>query len=125
MKIQRQNGTLTVQDVQELSAANARSFRSEICAGPLAGVKQVEIDLSQIRFVDGYGLGALAALHADLNGQGGRDSVVIRLLHPQPPVQQVLELARMHHIFEIVPRNGVLANGWSHRDDLSKAAEAK
>ncbi|HEX4645567.1 MAG TPA: STAS domain-containing protein [Verrucomicrobiae bacterium] len=122
MKIQRQNGTLTVQDVQELSAANARSFCNEICAAPLAGLKHVEIDLSQIRFLDGYGLGALAALYADLNGQNGRESVVIRLFHPQPPVQQVLELARMHHIFEIIPRNSVLADGWPRADNLSKAA---
>lgn len=125
MKIQRQNGTLTIQDLQELSAANARSFRNEIAAAPLAGLKHVEIDLSQIRFVDGYGLGALAQLYADVNGHGSRESVVIRLVHPQPPVQQVLELARMHHIFEIVPRNGALTNERPAANGFSNAEEKK
>jgi len=110
MKIQRQNGTLTVGGLQELSATNARLFSNEIRAGISPGLKHVEIDLSQIPFVDGYGLGALASLHVAMNERNGHEPVVIRLLHPQPPVQQVLELARMHHIFEIIPRNGGAAN---------------
>lgn len=123
MKIQRHNGTLSVRDLQELSAANARSFPHEVCAAELAGLKHVEIDLSQIRFVDGYGLGALAALHVALNKGEGDGAVTIRLLHPQPPVQQVLELARMHHIFEIIPRNSVLANGWQPADHSNGTAK--
>jgi len=110
MKIQRQNGTLSVGDLQELSVTNARLFSNEVRAGISPGLKHVEIDLSQIPFVDGYGLGALASLHVAMNGRYSREPVVIRLLHPQPPVQQVLELARMHHIFEIIPRNGGAAN---------------
>jgi anti-anti-sigma factor len=125
MKIQRQNGTLSVQDLQELSAANARSFPGEICASELAGLKHVEIDLSKIHFVDGYGLGALAALYVALNKPDAGSPVIIRLLHPQPPVQQVLELARLHHIFEIIPRNGVLADGWRHPDVANGAPESK
>jgi anti-sigma B factor antagonist len=105
MKIQRQNGTLTVHDVQELSAANARSFRNEICAALSPGLKTVEIDLSQISFVDSCGVGALASLYKAANDQSREAVIAVRLLHPQPPVQQMLELTRMHHIFEIVPRN--------------------
>jgi hypothetical protein len=31
--------------------------------------------------------------------------MVLRLLNPTPPVQQMFELTRMHHLFEIVRRN--------------------
>jgi anti-anti-sigma regulatory factor len=33
--------------------------------------------------------------------------VNFRLLNPQPPVQQIFELTRMHHLFEIVQRSGL------------------
>src|SRR5260221_1185133 len=110
MKIQRHNGTLTVHDIQELSAANSRSFRNEICAAFSPGLKEVEIDLSQISFVDGSGLGALASLYVAASTQNHGEPPIIRLVHPQPPVQQLLELTRMHHLFEIVPCNGGATN---------------
>ena len=113
MKIQRQNGTLTVRDISELNAANSRAFSSEICAAFSPGLKHVEIDLSQIGFVDGYGLGALASLYVAADEQLNGQAPVIRLIHPQPSVQQLLELTRMHHIFEIVPRGSHAANGQS------------
>jgi anti-anti-sigma factor len=103
MKLDRQNGTLTVHGIRELSAANARSFREAVCAAFSPGLRVVEIDLSQMSFVDGGGLGALASLYVAASGPGGGEIQVIRLLHPQPPVQQLLELARMHQVFEIVP----------------------
>ena len=104
MEIQRQNGTLSVAGVRELSAANARSFRNEVYAAMGRGLEHIEIDLSQTSLVDSCGLGALVSLYkaANENGNGGR--VAMRLLYPQPPVQQIFELTRMHHLFEIVPR---------------------
>jgi len=108
MKIQRQNGTLAVQELQELSAANARSFCNEVCAGISPGLKQVEIDLSRISSVDGRGLGALVSLHLAAVVRNHGETPVLRLLHPQPAVQQLLELTRLHHLFEIVPGNGAV-----------------
>lgn len=105
MKVQRQNGTLSVSDLRELSAASARLFRNEIHAAISPGLKDIEIDLSQVGFVDGCGLGALASLYKSASAQREKEVITIRLLHPQPPVQQLLELTRMHHLFEIVPRN--------------------
>jgi len=48
--------------------------------------------------VDSCGLGALVALHKTAAARGG----VLRLINPTPPVQQILELTRMHRIFEII-----------------------
>src|SRR6267142_5340680 len=125
MKVERQNGTLTVREVQELSAANARSFRNEICAAFSAGLKTVEIDLSQITFVDSSGVGALVSLYHAANDQSRRETVAVRLFHPQPPVQQVLELTRMHHLFEIVPRNNGMTNGHSQTNHAGSTAAPK
>ncbi|HVV00157.1 MAG TPA: STAS domain-containing protein, partial [Verrucomicrobiae bacterium] len=62
------------------------------------GHKNIDIDLSQTTYVDSCGLGALVALHKTACGRKG----AVRLLSPQRPVQQILELTRMHRIFQIV-----------------------
>ena len=56
------------------------------------------MDLSQTRFVDSSGLGMLIALHKTMVGRGGS----VRILNPTPSVQQILELTRLHRVFEIV-----------------------
>jgi anti-sigma B factor antagonist len=126
MTIKRQNGTLTVSDLRELNAANARLFSKEICAALLPELRQVEIDLSQVGFVDGNGIGALASLYTAARRQCRQETLSLRLLRPQPPVQQLLELTRMHHIFEIVPQNGETTNGHSLRaEQLNGAGQTK
>ena len=102
MDIQRTNGTLSVRDVPELSAANARSFRNAVCARLQPDLKCIEIDLSQTALVDSCGLGALISVSKAANGTKFPGPVALRLVNPQPPVQQVFELTRMHHLFEIV-----------------------
>ena len=102
MDIQRQNGTLHISGVRDLSMANARSFRNEVRARLAPDLHFLDIDLSHTSLVDSSGLGALVSLYKaanDLNCNGG---VTIRLINPQPQVQQVIELTRMHLLFEIV-----------------------
>ena len=89
---------LTVVGFAEMTAANSHRFRKEVCAA-LNGHTVVEIDLSQTTFMDCAGLGALIAV---CNLIRGRKRVVVRLVNPTPPVQQVLELVRARQIFEIV-----------------------
>ena|SRR6266542_3295896 len=102
MEIQRQNGTLAVNGVGELSAVTARFFRNEICAMLVPELERIEIDLSETSFVDSSGLGALVTVFKAANEQGRRGGVRMRLLNPPPPVRQVFELTRIHHLFEIV-----------------------
>ena len=125
MEIQRQNGTLTIYDVQELSAVNARWFRNEVCAALAPGLKEIEIDLSRISHVDSCGLGALVSVFKAANDRVRKESVALRLLNLQPPVQQMFELTRMHHLFEIVPRNGGATNGHARVNHADKLAEPK
>jgi anti-sigma B factor antagonist len=106
MEIQRYNGTLSVHAVRELSAANARSFRNEVCAMLAPELESIEIDLEQTTMVDSCGLGALVSLYRAALQRNRNGGVRIRLLNPQPPVQQLFELTRLHHLFEIVPPAG-------------------
>lgn len=98
MKVQSQGETLNVSNVKELGAANSQAFRDEVRGAMTDVQKNIEIDLSQTTFVDSCGLGALISLHKTTCNRNG----AVRLLNPTPPVRQILELTRMHRIFEIV-----------------------
>jgi len=98
MKIQSNGDTLRASAIMELSAANANAIRDETRHAFGESQRNIEIDLSQTTSVDSCGLGALVALHKTASARGG----VLRLLNPTPPVQQILELTRMHRIFEVV-----------------------
>jgi anti-sigma B factor antagonist len=98
MKLEVKDDTVLVSEVKELGAANSNGFRDWVRSSLKNGQKNIEVDLSQTTYVDSCGLGALIALHKTACGRQG----TVRLLHPQPPVQQILELTRMHRIFEIV-----------------------
>lgn len=98
MKMEAQGETLNVSGIKELGAANSQLFRDEVKGAMNDVHKNIQIDLSETMFVDSCGLGALISLHkATCNRKG-----TVRLLNPTPPVQQILELTRMHRIFEIV-----------------------
>src|SRR4051794_27911451 len=97
MKLEIHGDTLIIQGVKELGAANSNAFRDWVRAAMPDGQKNIEIDLSETGFIDSCGLGALIALHKTACSRKG----TVRLLNPQPSVQQLLELTRMHRIFEI------------------------
>jgi anti-sigma B factor antagonist len=98
MKMEINKDTVLVTEVKELGAANSNAFRDWVRSSLQNGQKNIDIDLSQTTFVDSSGLGALVALHKTACSRKG----AVRLIAPQPSVQQVLELTRMHRIFEIV-----------------------
>ena len=105
MEIQRQNGTLSVRGLRELTTANARNFRNAVGAALAPELESIEIELSQTGLVDSGGVGALLSVYHTANGMNHNGGVALRLLNPQPPVRQLFELTRMHHVFEIVPAN--------------------
>jgi anti-sigma B factor antagonist len=106
MNIKLQDRKLSVTGLRELNAANARSFRSALAAALSRDLQTIEIDLSQTQTVDSAGLGALVALYKTANENRNQDAIEIRLTNPTPTVQQMIELARLHHLFEITPPGG-------------------
>jgi len=97
MKQENLGSTMRISAVKELAAPNANQFREWVRQSFVDGQKDIEMDLSQTTFIDSCGLGALVALHKVARSRGGR----LRLLSPQPQVQQLLELTRMSQIFEV------------------------
>ena len=102
MRNERSQDTIRVAGLTELGASNAGAVRDEVCRSITADRAIVEVDLSETVYVDSAGLGALLAIHKKASKHGGS----VRVLSPNLPVQQVLELTRMHLLLEIVPSQG-------------------
>ena len=106
MNINQQNGTLRVTGLRELNSANAHTFRSSLARALSHDLQAIEIDLSQTQAVDGAGLGALVTLYETAKEHRKQEGFTIRLANPTPTVQQMIELARLHHLFEITQPDG-------------------
>ena len=99
MNIQNPNPqTLEVTGLVELVAANAGQVRDAIRAELKPSHSTLNLDLSTVTFLDSSGLGALISLHKSLRNQNG----TVRLVNPSSGVLQILELTRLHRVFEIV-----------------------
>ena len=98
MRMHFQDTTLALSGITELNGANSVVLRDEARASLRTGLTTIDVDLSETRFVDSSGLGALIALHKTMCARGGK----IRIIDPSTSVQQILELTRLHRVFEIV-----------------------
>jgi anti-sigma B factor antagonist len=101
MKIETTGTSLVVSEIPELTAANSSSFRDEVSAALTGSTSIIEINLSQTRFMDSSGLGALFALY---RATAKSDQMVLRLINPLPEIEQLLELTQMQQLFEIARR---------------------
>jgi anti-sigma B factor antagonist len=97
MKFDIQGETLCISGLRELGATNSNDFRDRARAALTPAQRNIEIDLSETMFLDSYGLGSLISLHKMTISRNGK----VRLLNPTAGVQQILELTRMHRLFEI------------------------
>ncbi|HLH41701.1 MAG TPA: STAS domain-containing protein [Bryobacteraceae bacterium] len=82
--------------VAELDASNSVEFKRDI-APVLQAQSRVVLDLSQLRFVDSSGLGAMLSCLRQLSGKGGD----LKLCSMSRQVRALFELVRMHRIFDI------------------------
>ena len=79
-----------------LDALAAREFKAgvETAWSPL--IRRVVIDLGPVSFIDSSGVGALLGVFKRLASPAS-----VKLQHLQAPVQTVIELLRLHKIFEL------------------------
>jgi anti-sigma B factor antagonist len=120
MKMEVSNDTVRITGINELGAANSGAFRDWVRSSIRNGQRNIEVDLSQTTFIDSCGLGALIALHKTACSREG----TLRLMNPQPAVQQVLQLTRMHRLFEIVRTASQATAGAEHLTTDAVAAAA-
>jgi len=100
MKHFAQGQTFHISDVDELNASTAPAFRDEIRAALKPEYTAVDIDLSDTKFIDSSGLGALIAIQKTMAMRQG----MVRIVNPTKTVMQILELTRLHRVLEIVRR---------------------
>jgi anti-sigma B factor antagonist len=81
---------------EALDAGNAKDFKSQVAPSIVPGARLV-FELSQLKFVDSSGLGALLSSLRQLNAIGGD----LKLCGMIKPVRALFELVRMHRVFEI------------------------
>ena len=98
MKLQAQGETLHISGVKTLGVSNSNDFRDQARAAFHKDHRNIDIDLSETDYLDSCGLGTLISLHKTTSTRKG----AVRLLNPNPGVRQILELTRMHRIFEII-----------------------
>ncbi|MDB6021821.1 MAG: rsbV [Pedosphaera sp.] len=98
MKMHVEGETLHISGLTALGIANSSDFRNQTREALTSDQKNIDIDLSEMEHLDSCGLGTLISLHKTTSVRQG----AVRLLNPTPGVQQILELTRMHRIFEIV-----------------------
>ena len=100
MKIE-QGEVLKLTDIADLDAEAAETMREEVRAN-LLDSKAIEIDLSRTEFLNSSGLGGLVSVHKLATAHNG--GVPVRVVNPTSAIQQLLELTRLHRLFEIVQR---------------------
>ncbi len=92
------DGVLRVElGVNRLDASASRDFKQQVEAVWSPEVTRVEMDFGNVGFIDSSGVGALLGVYKRLPASDG----AVRLTHVQAPVQSVIELLRLHKVFDI------------------------
>ena len=98
MDIQIRQDSVVVRNISEIVANNCRQFKERVLAVLADSHKVVELDLTNTGLVDSSGLGALISLDKTMRIRKG----LVRLLNPSQSVMTILELTRLHRVFEVV-----------------------
>jgi anti-anti-sigma factor len=83
--------------VARLDASTVRGFKKECHKIWDSKIKDIWADLSQVTFLDSSGVGALLSLYKLLPSSNPG----FKLCRVQPPVQAMIELLRLHRIFDV------------------------
>ncbi len=97
MKIQSDGNKLHISQLSELSAVNSTPFMDAIRETLTTAASIIEVDLTGTHFMDSCGLATLCSLHRITSSLGIR----LRLLHPRPPIEQLLKLTQLYDFFDI------------------------
>lgn len=82
----------------KLCAATARVWRNRFEHEIKPEHDEACVDLSKTLFIDSSGLGVLLTLNRNLRNRGAS----LKLLNPSSAVCQLIELTRLHRVFEII-----------------------
>ncbi|HYC69616.1 MAG TPA: STAS domain-containing protein [Opitutaceae bacterium] len=104
MKIEGTPDGIRISGLRELDEHQAGEIIEGVRSALPPEPRVIEFDLSRVATIDAAGVGVLLEAHDAVTSLGAAPTW--RLLHPAPPVRQLLELVRLHRVFEIVPPRG-------------------
>jgi anti-anti-sigma regulatory factor len=104
MKIEGTPDGIRISGLRALDEEQAGEIIEGVRAALPPDTRVIEFDLSRVPALDAAGVGVLLEAHDAVTRLGA--APVWRLLHPAPAVRQLLELVRLHRVFEIVPPRG-------------------
>jgi anti-sigma B factor antagonist len=80
----------------ELDLDRADAVRDSLAAAAgVPGCRYLRIDVSDLGFIDSYGLGALVSARNSAAAKG----VTMTLAEPSPPVRKAIEVTGLGHVF--------------------------
>ena len=80
----------------ELDLDRADDVRDSLAsAAGTPGCRYLRIDVSELGFIDSYGLGALVSARNSAAAKG----VTLTLAEPSPPVRKAIEVTGLGHVF--------------------------
>lgn len=88
--------TIRVQD-EKFDITLAPEFRRQVEAEWKATIASVSVDFSSVDFIDSSGVGALVSVHKRIAPSGS-----LQIQNPGPAVTGVIELLRLHRVFDLV-----------------------
>jgi len=98
LKTEKKNDIIVINVKEErLDAHNSGELKLELQKQFAEGIKNVLIDLKDVRFIDSSGLGALVSGFKNAISHQGN----LKLSALQPQVKSMFELTRLHRVFEI------------------------
>jgi anti-sigma B factor antagonist len=84
---------------ERLDAHNSDQLKSEMNRLFETGVKDIIVDLKDVRFIDSSGLGVLVSGYKNSSTRQG----TLKLSGLQTQVKSMFELTRLHRVFDIFP----------------------
>ena len=82
---------------EDLVAASLPELRSKMRAAVAEGVRELVVDLSDVRMVDSSGIGLLISAYNSLRKVGGRLAVI----HASSEILELFQTMRMHQHFSV------------------------
>jgi anti-anti-sigma factor len=82
---------------EDIVASSVPEFRSRMRGAVDEGVRQLVVDLANVRMVDSMGIGLLISAHNSLRKLGGRLAVV----HASREILDLFQTMRMHQHFSV------------------------
>jgi anti-sigma B factor antagonist len=94
-------GTVTVHLGGKLGQMDVKRFRSEVERLVTCGYRRIDVDLSELQYIDSSGLAELVPIYQSVRETDG----VLRLSNPRRLIRHILLSAHLNDILEIYPQD--------------------